>query len=331
MREQRARSRTVDLALGAGTQPARLAVAAGRGAAARRSVCGWRSISCWPPAVAGSSTMATFTGTADEVFASGRANCLGFTLLFVGMARQLGVDAGFFRVDQPAELSPRGRPDLCLRARHRRLRGRRRRAPGRVHPGAGRGLPTGCRDPRSDRDGAVLLQPRRRGAARWRSRRGRALARGGGAPGRRRGARLDQPGRGAPPAGRAGRGRGGLPAGHRARLGPSGRLHQPGGVLRLRGEKTRRARSSACWTAATTGTPTPISCSATPASRMGGSRTPGGTIGGRSAWGGATPSRGPRWACGRSPLATRAMRVAGCAGRAGSIGSRNAPCDSSRD
>ncbi len=40
------------------------------------------------------------TGTADEVFASGRANCLGFTLLFVGMARELGVEAGFFRIDQ---------------------------------------------------------------------------------------------------------------------------------------------------------------------------------------------------------------------------------------
>ena len=43
---------------------------------------------------------ATVTGTADEVFASGRANCLGFSLLFVGMARELGIDAGFFRIDQ---------------------------------------------------------------------------------------------------------------------------------------------------------------------------------------------------------------------------------------
>ncbi len=40
------------------------------------------------------------TGTADEVFASGRANCLGFTLLFVGMARELGVEAGFFRIER---------------------------------------------------------------------------------------------------------------------------------------------------------------------------------------------------------------------------------------
>ena len=41
---------------------------------------------------------ADVTGTADEVFASGRANCLGFSLLFVGMARELGVEAGFYRV-----------------------------------------------------------------------------------------------------------------------------------------------------------------------------------------------------------------------------------------
>jgi Flp pilus assembly protein TadD len=40
------------------------------------------------------------TGTADEVFASGRANCLGFALLFVGMARELGVEAGFFRIER---------------------------------------------------------------------------------------------------------------------------------------------------------------------------------------------------------------------------------------
>lgn len=41
------------------------------------------------------------TGTADQVFASGRANCLGFAMLFVGLARELGVEAGFYRVDQP--------------------------------------------------------------------------------------------------------------------------------------------------------------------------------------------------------------------------------------
>jgi Flp pilus assembly protein TadD len=42
----------------------------------------------------------TVTGTADEVFASSRANCLGFTLLFVGIARELEVEAGFFRIGE---------------------------------------------------------------------------------------------------------------------------------------------------------------------------------------------------------------------------------------
>jgi Flp pilus assembly protein TadD len=37
------------------------------------------------------------TGTAEEAFASHRANCLGFTSLFVGMARELGV--GVFYLD----------------------------------------------------------------------------------------------------------------------------------------------------------------------------------------------------------------------------------------
>ena len=40
------------------------------------------------------------TGTADEVFASGHANCLGFALLFVGVARELGVESSFYRVDE---------------------------------------------------------------------------------------------------------------------------------------------------------------------------------------------------------------------------------------
>ena len=48
------------------------------------------------------------TGTADEVFASGRANCLGFSLLFVGTARELGVEASFYRVDQRQEYRREG-------------------------------------------------------------------------------------------------------------------------------------------------------------------------------------------------------------------------------
>ena len=43
---------------------------------------------------------ADVTATADEVFASGRANCLGLALLFVGVARELGVESSFFRVDE---------------------------------------------------------------------------------------------------------------------------------------------------------------------------------------------------------------------------------------
>ena len=40
------------------------------------------------------------TGTAREVFETGEANCLGFTGLFVAMARELGVPAYFVRVDE---------------------------------------------------------------------------------------------------------------------------------------------------------------------------------------------------------------------------------------
>jgi Tfp pilus assembly protein PilF len=38
------------------------------------------------------------TGTARDVFASHRANCLAFTSLFVGMARELGIDAFYLEV-----------------------------------------------------------------------------------------------------------------------------------------------------------------------------------------------------------------------------------------
>jgi Flp pilus assembly protein TadD len=38
------------------------------------------------------------TGTAQEVFASHRANCLGFTSIFVGMARELGVDVFYLDI-----------------------------------------------------------------------------------------------------------------------------------------------------------------------------------------------------------------------------------------
>lgn len=41
-----------------------------------------------------------FTGTAAEVFEQQRANCLGFTNLFVAMARELGVPVYFLAVDE---------------------------------------------------------------------------------------------------------------------------------------------------------------------------------------------------------------------------------------
>ena len=48
------------------------------------------------------------TGTADEVFASGRANRLGFAFLFVGLARELGIEAGFYRVPRRGGYERRG-------------------------------------------------------------------------------------------------------------------------------------------------------------------------------------------------------------------------------
>jgi len=40
-----------------------------------------------------------FTGTAEEVFASGRYNCLSYSHLFVGLARELGIDVHYMSVD----------------------------------------------------------------------------------------------------------------------------------------------------------------------------------------------------------------------------------------
>ncbi len=59
---------------------------------------------------------ASATGTADQVFASGRANCLGFSLLFVGLARELGVPAVFFRAQQGTGYGREG--DLILVSEH---------------------------------------------------------------------------------------------------------------------------------------------------------------------------------------------------------------------
>lgn len=40
-----------------------------------------------------------YTGTAEEVFASGRYNCLSYSHLFLGLARELGVDVRYMSVD----------------------------------------------------------------------------------------------------------------------------------------------------------------------------------------------------------------------------------------
>lgn len=48
------------------------------------------------------------TGTAREVFATGEANCLGFTHLFVGLGRALGVDVEYLRVHDVQRIERQG-------------------------------------------------------------------------------------------------------------------------------------------------------------------------------------------------------------------------------
>lgn len=57
-----------------------------------------------------------YTGTAEEVFASGRANCLSFAHLFVGMARELGMDVYFLRVRELESFAKEG--DLIVASGH---------------------------------------------------------------------------------------------------------------------------------------------------------------------------------------------------------------------
>ncbi|HTQ81520.1 MAG TPA: tetratricopeptide repeat protein [Thermoanaerobaculia bacterium] len=59
---------------------------------------------------------AHFTGTAAESFASHRANCLAFTNLFVGMARELGVPAFYLDVDDVQKFEKEG--DLVVVSGH---------------------------------------------------------------------------------------------------------------------------------------------------------------------------------------------------------------------
>lgn len=56
------------------------------------------------------------TGTAEEVFASGRANCLAFTHIFVGFAREVGVEAYYLRVDEVNSYFKEG--DLVVASGH---------------------------------------------------------------------------------------------------------------------------------------------------------------------------------------------------------------------
>ena len=57
-----------------------------------------------------------YTGTAEEVFASGKYNCLSFSMLFVGLARSLGLPAYFLNVKQAEAYEKQG--DLVVLTRH---------------------------------------------------------------------------------------------------------------------------------------------------------------------------------------------------------------------
>ena len=59
---------------------------------------------------------AGYTGTAREVFTTGQFNCLSFSLLFVSMARSLGLEAYFLNVGQVEEYEKQG--DLVILTRH---------------------------------------------------------------------------------------------------------------------------------------------------------------------------------------------------------------------
>lgn len=59
---------------------------------------------------------AGFTGTAEEVFHSRTANCLGFTQLFVALGRDLGVDVYYLAVDRATNY--RRESDLIIVSEH---------------------------------------------------------------------------------------------------------------------------------------------------------------------------------------------------------------------
>ena len=57
-----------------------------------------------------------YTGTAAEVFATRRANCLSFTNIFVGLAREIGVEAFYLDVDDIQRFEREG--DLVVVSGH---------------------------------------------------------------------------------------------------------------------------------------------------------------------------------------------------------------------
>lgn len=57
-----------------------------------------------------------YTGTAIEVFETRRANCLAFTFLFVGLAREVGLDVHFLDVEKEQDFRRDG--DLIVVSRH---------------------------------------------------------------------------------------------------------------------------------------------------------------------------------------------------------------------
>ena len=59
---------------------------------------------------------ARYTGTAEEVFRTRKANCLAFTSLFVGMAREIGIPAFFLDVDDVERFEKEG--DLVVVSGH---------------------------------------------------------------------------------------------------------------------------------------------------------------------------------------------------------------------
>ncbi len=66
----------------------------------------------------GTTYEAGFTGTAAEAFRRHAANCLGFTNLFVAMARELGVPVYFVAVDEVEGFQRAEEEDLVIVSRH---------------------------------------------------------------------------------------------------------------------------------------------------------------------------------------------------------------------